>query len=368
MRLIFFDEGQLIPDGHFAEITDILIPNGHSQHYRLQTLAVTVRTLHAGHETADLLLHPLAVGLAEAALQILHDALEGIIIHSAAELVGAVHLNFFAIGAVQQSIDGLSTHLFDGRIQREAVLFPKAQIIHFGHRPFSIVPAAGLDGSLPDGKIPVGQDALLVHPHKGAKAGAFFAGSQRVIEGEEPRRQVADGNTVLRAGKVLAEGHALAADHIHLGDAAGKRQRSLQRIGQTAPDALAQGKTVHHDLHCVLDVFFQLDLFIQIIHVSVNFHAGITTAAGGIQLFLLGALSLPHHRCQHLKFGAFFQFEHRIHHFVHSLLADHPPAHRAVGHAHAGVQKTQIIIDFGHSAHGRAGVVAGGFLVDGNCR
>ena len=173
---------------------------------------------------------------------------------------------------------------------------------------------------------------------------------------------------MLRAGKVLTEGHALAADHIHLGDAAGKRQRSLQRIGQTSPDALAQGKTVHHDLHCVLDVFFQLDLFVQIIHVSVNFHAGITTAAGGIQLFLLGALSLAHHRCQHLKFGAFFQFEHRIHHLVHSLLADHPPAYRAVGHAHAGVQKTQIIVDFGHSAHGRAGVVACSLLVDGNCR
>ena len=72
-------------------------------------------------------------------------------------------------------------------------------------------------------------------------------------------------DAVLRAGKVLTEGHALAADHVHLGDAAGEGQRSFQRIRQTAPDALAHGKAVHHDLHRVLDVLFQRDLFVQVV-------------------------------------------------------------------------------------------------------
>jgi len=97
-----------------------------------------------------------------------------------------MHLNFFAIGSVQQRIDSFGAHLFDGRIQRKAVLFAKAKVIHFGYRPLGIVPAAGLDGTLTDGKVPVGQDAFLVHSHKSAKAGTLFAGSQRVIEGEEP--------------------------------------------------------------------------------------------------------------------------------------------------------------------------------------
>ena len=147
---------------------------------------MAVRALHAGHEAADFFLHPLAVGLAEAALKVLHDALKGIIVHTAAKLIRAVHLNFFAIGSVKQGIDSFGAHLFDGRIQRKAVLFAKTQIIHFGYRPLGIVPAAGLDSTLPDGKVPVGQDAFLVHPHKSAKAGTLFAGSQRVIEGEEP--------------------------------------------------------------------------------------------------------------------------------------------------------------------------------------
>ena len=295
VRLVLLDKFQLVPDRHFTELADVLVPDSHSKHHRLQALTVTVRALHAGHKAADFLLHPLAARLAEAALQIFHDALEGVVVHSAAELVGAVHLDLFTVGAVEQGIHRLGAHLLDGRIQRKAVFFAKTKVVHLAHRTFGVVPAAGLDGTLPDGKAAVGQDALLIHPHKGAKAGAFFAGTQRVIEGEEPGRQVADGNAVLRAGKVLTEGHALAADDVHLGYAAGERQRGLQRVCQTAADALAQGKTVHHDLHRMLDVLFQTDLLVQIIQVAVDFHAGVTGAAGGVQLLLLGALALAYH-------------------------------------------------------------------------
>ena len=101
---------------------------------------------------------------------------------------------------------------------------------------------------------------------------------------------------MLRAGKVLAEGHTLAADDVHLRHAPGERQRGLQRIRQTATDALAQGKAVHHDFHRMLDVLFQTDLLVQIIQVAIDFHAGIAGAAGGVQFLLLGALALTHHR------------------------------------------------------------------------
>ena len=230
VRLVLLDKFQLVPDGHLAELADVLIPDSHGKHHRLQALTVAVRAFHAGHKAADFFLHPLAAGLAEAALQIFHNALKGVVVHPAAELVGAVHLDLFAVGAVEQGVHRLGAHLLDGRIQRKTVFFAKAKIIHLAHRALGVIPAAGLDGTLPDGKAAVGQDAILVHPHKGAKAGAFFAGTQRVIKGEEPGRQVADGNAVLRAGKVLAEGHALATDDVHLGHAAGERQRRFQRV------------------------------------------------------------------------------------------------------------------------------------------
>ena len=84
-------------------------------------------------------------------------------------------------------------------------------------------------------------------------------------------------------------------DDIHLRHTTGERQRSFQRIRQTAADALAQGKTVHHNLHRMLDVLFQTDLLVQIIQVAVDFYAGVTGAASSVQLFLLGAFALAHH-------------------------------------------------------------------------
>ena len=173
---------------------------------------------------------------------------------------------------------------------------------------------------------------------------------------------------MFRAGKILAEGHHFAADHFHLGHTAGQGQCRFQRIGQAAPDALAQGKAVHHHLHGVLDVLFQRDLLIQIVQIAVDLHASVTGTAGGIQLLLLGALALTHHRSQHHELGPLFQLQDSVHHLVHGLLTDDPAAHRTVGHAHAGVQQAQVIVDLGHGAHGGAGVVAGGFLVDGNGR
>ena len=329
---------------------------------------MAVRALHAGHEAANFFLHPLAVGLPEAALQVLHDALKRIIVDTAAELVGSVHLDLFAVGAVEQGVHRLGAHILDGRVQRKAVFFTQTKVVHFADRALGVVPAAGLDGPLPDGQVLIGQDALLVHPHERTKARALLTGTLGVVEGEEPGRQVPDGDAVLRAGKVLAEGHALPADDIDLSDAAGQSQRSFQRIRQTAPDALAHGKAVHHDLHRVLDVLFQRDLFVQVIQIAVDPHTGVAAPPGGIQLLLLRALALASHRSQHLEFGAVLQLEHGIHHLIHGLLADDTAAHRAVGHAHPGIQQAQVIIDLGHGAHGRAGVVAGGLLVNGNGR
>ena len=173
---------------------------------------------------------------------------------------------------------------------------------------------------------------------------------------------------MLRAGEILAECHTFATDDIHLSHAAGEGKRRFQRVSQTTADALAHGKTVNDDLHGVLDVLFQRDLLVEVVHVTVDFYAGVTGAAGGVQLFLLGAFALTDDRREDLELRPLFQLEHSVHHLIHALLADDPPTHRAVRHAHAGVQKAQIIVNFRHGTHGGAGVVAGGLLVDGNGR
>ena len=118
----------------------------------------------------------------------------------------------------------------------------------------------------------------------------------------------------------------------------------------------------------MLDVLFQRDLLVEIVQVAVDLHAGIASAAGSFQLLLLGALALADDRGEDLKLRPLFQLEDGVHHLVHGLLADDPPADRTVGHAHTGVQEAQVIVDLGHRAHRRTGIVAGGLLVDGNGR
>ena len=173
---------------------------------------------------------------------------------------------------------------------------------------------------------------------------------------------------MLRAGEILAEGHTFATDDIHLSHAAGEGKRRFQRVSQTTADALAHGKTVNDDLHGVLDVLFQRDLLVEVVHIAVDFYAGVTGAASGVQLFLLSAFALTDDRREDLELRPLFQLEHSVHHLIHALLADDPPTHRAVRHADTGVQKTQVIVNFGHSAHGGTRVVAGGFLVNGDGR
>lgn len=108
---------------------------------------------------------------------------------------------------------------------------------------------------------------------------------------------------MLRAGIVLAELHRFAADNINDDKTAGQGNGSLNRIGQAAAHRIIDGQAVHDDFNGMLDILFQLDLFVQIIHVAVNAHAGVTAAAGSVQLLGLGAFAAPHNRGQHLEAG-----------------------------------------------------------------
>ena len=362
------DEVQLLPDGHLAELADVDAPHRHRQHHRLEPLAFAGGAFHPRHHPGDLLFHPLAAGLAEAALEVFDNALELAVILAAAELVGPVQLQLFAVGAVEQGVARLGGKVPQRGVEGEAVPLAQRDVVHLADRALGVVPPAGLDGPLPDGQAAVGDDAVLIHLHEDAQAGALVAGALGVVEGKEPRGQLADRDAVLRAGEVLAEGHGLPADHLHLGHPAGQVQGRFQAVGQPAAHPLADDQPVHHHLDGVLDVLFQGDLLVQVVQAAVHLDPGVAGPPGGVQLFLLGALALPDHRRQHLKAGPLLQLQDGVHHLVHALLADDPAADRAVGHPDPGVEQPEVIVDLGHGAHRRAGVVAGGLLVDGDGR
>ena len=173
---------------------------------------------------------------------------------------------------------------------------------------------------------------------------------------------------MLGAGVALAEHHRFAADNVNDHQAVGLSQRSLDGIRQAAAHGIVDDQTINNNLHRVLDVLFEADFLAQVIHIAIDAHAGKTGAAGGVQFLGLGAFAGTDDRGQYLEAGALGQLKHLVHHLIHGLLGDFPAADRAVRHADTSVHQAQVVVNLGDRAHGGTRVVAGGFLVDGDCR
>ena len=87
----------------------------------------------------------------------------------------------------------------------------------------------------------------------------------------------------------------------------------------------------------------------------------------GLQLvegFAVFAFAVARNRREQHQLGVFGQGHHGVHHLRHALRLQGLAVVGAVGRASAGKQQTQVIVNLGHRADGRARVVAGGFLFD----
>ncbi len=290
------------------ESADVGATHRHRQAGGVQAQAVAVGAFHPPHREGNLLAHPLAVALTEAAFQVRNHPFKVGVVAAGAKFVLPHHLQLFALGAIENGLHRLGAHLFDGGVQREAVFLAKAQVVHLAHRALGIVPAAGLDGLFPDGEALIRNNQVGVHPHEGTKAGAGFTGPKGVVEGKHAGAEFFNGDAMLWAGIALAELHLLAIHHADGHQPPGERDGRLDGIGQAGAHLLVFHKAVHHNFHGVLFVFVQGDFFFQIVDIAVHPHAGIAPPAGGLKFLLLGALPPPHHRGQHHKACPLGQF------------------------------------------------------------
>src|SRR5699024_8985865 len=82
----------------------------------------------------------------------------------------------------------------------------------------------------------------------------------------------------------------------------------------------------------------------------------------------MGALSAPDYRGQKLNPGSLGKLNDLIHHLIHRLLLDFPPAFRTMGNADPSIKEPEIIIDLRYSPYSRTGVPVGGLLINRDCR
>ena len=104
------------------------------------------------------------------------------------------------------------------------------------------------------------------------------------------------------------------------------------------------------------------------VHRAIHPEAHIAARLHGSEQLGELAFFLARHWRQHHQARVLGQRQHRVHHLADGLRLQRQLVVWAIGRAGARIQQTQVVVDLGHRADGRARVVAGGLLLDGNGR
>lgn len=354
-------------DAQVGQVGDVFLPHRDSERLLFEPLSVAARAVDAAHIVGDFLFGILAVALLITPLQVVDDPLKRRVVAAGAVVVGAGHPDFFPFGAVEDDVDRFLGQVLERGVERKAVVLGEALKVHVGNRPFvSERPAARLDRPLCNRKIFVGDDQVGVDLHKGADAGTLFAGAVGIVERKHPGRELLNTHPVLGAGVVLGEEDFLPADHVDDHKAARQVGGDLKAVGQAGFDLRLDDQPVDDNFNVVLFVFLQLDAFGEVVEVAVHPDADKAALAGRLKLLDMLPFAAADDRRENLCLTPFGQAEHLIDDLVHRLLLDLPAADRAVRDADAGVEQTEVVIDFGHGADGGTGVFGGCLLVDRN--
>lgn len=106
----------------------------------------------------------------------------------------------------------------------------------------------------------------------------------------------------------------------------------------------------------------------QIAHFAVDAGADVTLGRQVLQQLGVLPLAVAHHGGQQHQLGAFGLGQHLIHHLADGLGRERNGVGRAAWLPDPGEQQPQVVVNLGDGADGRARVVGGGLLLDGDGR
>ena len=168
---------------------------------------------------------------------------------------------------------------------------------------------------------------------------------------------------------LVVEARFVVAPHdLHLGHALGDAQRRLERVGEPSLDAVSTHEAVDDDLDRVLLVAFEIHLVGELVELAVDDGPGEALRGQVGQQRVVGALAAADDRRQDLEAGALRELEDPVDDLLGRLTGDHRAVGRAVGHADAGEEQAEVVVDLGDRADRRARVARRALLVDGDGR
>ena len=161
---------------------------------------------------------------------------------------------------------------------------------------------------------------------------------------------------------------ALAGDELDLGDAIGEPERGLERIGEPPLETLPQHQPIDDDLDLVLLVSRQslvaLEELVDLHGLAVDPGAHVPLSGQILEQRVVLALAAANDRRQHLEPGALGELQDAVDDLLRGLALEPGPVVGAVLHADPGVEQTEVVVDLGDRADGRARVPAGRLLID----
>ncbi|MND44270.1 hypothetical protein D3C80_351020 [compost metagenome] len=209
---------------------------------------------------------------------------------------------------------------------------------------------------------------ILLHP----ETVTGRAGTGRVVEGEDARLQLRHGVAALGAGEVGGEDQGsdtlLLVHGSHQDYAAGEGQCRLEGFGEAQCQVIAHLEAVHHHFDGVLLVQLQRGRIGEIAHLPIDASTNVALSRQVLQQLGVLPLAIAHHGRQQHQLGAFGLGQHLIHHLADGLGGERDGVGRTARLADSGKQQTQVVVDLGDGADGRARVVGGGLLLDGDGR
>ncbi len=125
-------------------------------------------------------------------------------------------------------------------------------------------------------------------------------------------------------------------------------------------------EAIDDDLDRVLAALIELRRIVEFPHHAVDASADEAARAQvGDELGVL-ALAVLHDGGEQHQPRSLPLCEHLVDHLAHRLRREVEPVLRATRHARSCVEEPQVVVDLGHRADGRARIVRGGLLLDGN--
>ena len=265
----------------------------------------------------------------------------------------------------------------------------------------------GRDGAATQRQRVVGHDQRRVDHALGAEPVAGGAGAVGIVEGEQARLDLGDGEAGDRAGELLGEDDALGALRLALfllpcpafgrprlllalprfarmllflaggaglvgelgdGEAVGELERGLEGIGQPGGDAVADDDAVDDHLDVVLELLVERRGLGDLVERAVDLDALEAALHQLGQLLAVLALAAAHDRRQQIEPRALGQRQHAVDHLGDGLALDRQAGRRRIGHADAGEEEPHVVVDLGDRADRRARIAAGRLLLDGDGR